>query len=140
MTGKDFGIVKANLSFCNMIGYREEEIKTHPLREFTHPEHTGDNEISLLRLVAEEIPVYHSENRYICKDGSVVWGSASVSVIRNNEGEVQFFLNMIEDITSRKNVEADLIAAKEKAEESDRLKISNMAKLFIRVVISYFQL
>src|SRR5665811_680425 len=35
---------------------------------------------------------------------------------------VQFLLVMIEDITSRKNAEAELIAAKDKAEESDRLK------------------
>lgn len=122
MTGKDMGIIRANSAFCKMLGYREEELKTATLKDFTHPDYITNDDVSLLRLVAEEIPVYHTENRYIRKDRSVIWGSATISIIRNNNDEVQYFLAMIEDITQRKLAEAELIAAKEKAEESDRLK------------------
>lgn len=122
MTGKDFGIIRANLSFCKMIGYEEEELKSFTFKDFTHPDHLNDNEISLMKMITGEIPVYHTEKRYIRKDGSVIWGSTTVSIIRNNKDEVQYFLAMVEDITSRRNAEAELIAAKEKAEESDRLK------------------
>jgi signal transduction histidine kinase len=80
------------------------------------------DELSLLKLVAGKIPVYQTEKRYIRKDGSIIWGSTTVSLIRNNNDEVQFFLVMIEDITLRKQTETELIAAKEKAEENDRLK------------------
>ena len=122
MTGKDLGIIRANSAFCKMLGYKEDELKTITLKDFTHPDYIAGDDISLLRLVAEEIPVYHTENRYIRKDGSVIWGSATISIIRNNNDEIQYFLAMIEDITLRKMAEAELIAAKEKAEESDRLK------------------
>ncbi len=122
MTGKDLGIIRANSAFCKMLGYKEDELKSITLRNFTHPDYVAGDDVSLLRLVAEEIPVYHTENRYIRKDGSVIWGSATISIIRNNNDEVQYFLAMIEDISLRKIAEAELIAAKEKAEESDRLK------------------
>ncbi|HBC78153.1 MAG TPA: hypothetical protein DEO60_14950 [Bacteroidales bacterium] len=122
MTGKDLSIIRANSAFCKMLGYREEELKSNMIRSFTHPDYNAGDDISLLRLVAEEIPVYHTENRYIRKDKSVIWGSATISIIRNNNDEVQYFLVMIEDITLRKIAESELIAAKEKAEESDRLK------------------
>ncbi len=122
MTGKDLGIIRANSAFCKMLGYREEELKSVTIRSFTHPDYIAGDDISLLRLVAEEIPVYHTENRYIRKDKSVIWGSVTISIIRNNNDEVQYFPVMIEDITLRKIAEAELIAAKEKAEESDRLK------------------
>jgi PAS domain S-box-containing protein len=122
MTGKDFGIVRANQSFCNMIGYNEEELKSFTFRDFTHPDHVANDEISLMRLIAQEIPIYHTEKRYIRKDRSVIWGSTTISIIRNNNGEVQFFLAMVEDITSRKKTHSELIVAKEKAEEGDRLK------------------
>ena len=122
MTGKDLGIIRANSAFCKMLGYKEEELKSVTLRNFTHPDYIAGDDVSLLRLVAEEIPVYHTENRYIRKDKTVIWGSATISIIRNNNDEVQYFLAMIEDITQRKMAEAELIAAKEKAEESDRLK------------------
>ena len=122
MTGKDLGIIRANSAFCKMLGYKEEELKSVTLRNFTHPDYIAGDDVSLLRMVAEEIPVYHTENRYIRKDKTVIWGSATMSIIRNNNDEVQYFLAMIEDITQRKKAEAELIAAKEKAEESDRLK------------------
>jgi len=122
MTGKDLSIIRANAAFCKMLGYKEEELKSVTLRNFTHPDYIAGDDISFLRMVAEEIPVYHTENRYIRKDKTVIWGSATMSIIRNNNDEVQYFLAMIEDITQRKEAEAELIAAKEKAEESDRLK------------------
>jgi PAS domain S-box-containing protein len=122
MTGKDLAIIRANSAFCKMLGYREEELKSVTIRSFTHPDYIAGDDISLLRLVGEELPVYHTENRYIRKDKSVIWGSATISIIRNNNDEVQYFLVMIEDITLRKIAESELIAAKEKAEESDRLK------------------
>ena len=108
MTGKDLGIIRANSSFCKMIGYLEEELKTFTFRNFTHPDHIGRDEISLMRLIAGEIAIYHTEKRYIRKDQLVIWGSTTISIIRNNNGEVQYFLAMVEDITSRKKAEAEL--------------------------------
>lgn len=122
MTGKDMVIIRANSSFCKMTGYSEDELKSFTFRNFTHPDYIAEDEISLLKLVAEEIPAYHTEKQYIRKDKEVIWGSTTISIIHNNIDEVQYFLIMVEDITERKQAEADLIAAKEKAEESDRLK------------------
>jgi PAS domain S-box-containing protein len=122
MTGKDFSIIRANQSFSNLIGYNEEELKSFTFRNFTHPDHVANDEISLLRLIAQEIPIYHTEKRYIRKDKSVIWGSTTVSIMRNKKDEVQFFLIMVEDITSRKKTQSQLIVAKERAEEGDRLK------------------
>ena len=110
------------MSFCRMTGYSEEELKSLTFRDFTHPDYIRDDEISIMRLVAREIPIYHIEKQYIRKDGTEIWGSTTVSIIRNNSDEVQFFLAMVEDITARKKAENELIHAKEKAEESDRLK------------------
>ncbi|HBE41628.1 MAG TPA: hypothetical protein DDW27_10580 [Bacteroidales bacterium] len=122
MTGKDLVIIRANSAFCKMMGYEEKELAGLTFKSFTPPDYTARDEYELLRLIANEIPIYHTENQYIRKDGSVIWGSTTVSIIRNNNDEVQFFLGMVEDVTSRKISEAELIAAKEKAEESDRLK------------------
>jgi PAS domain S-box-containing protein len=108
MTGKDFYIIRANHAFCTLSGYTEEELKTFTFRNFTHPEHISGDEIALLKLIAGEIPLYHTEKRYICKDGSLIWGSTTVSIIRDKKGGVQFFLVIIENITSRKKAAAEL--------------------------------
>jgi len=108
ITGKDFGIIRANLTFCSLIGYQEEELRLFTFKNFTHPDYISSDEISLLKLIAGEIPIYHTEKRYIRKNGSIIWGSTTVTIIRNNKDEVQFFLIMIEDITSRKKVASEL--------------------------------
>ncbi len=122
ITGKDFGIIRANASFCKMSGYPEEELTQITLNELTHPDDTTDDAVNLMRLIAGDIPVYHKEKRYLQKDGSVIIGSSTISIIRNNKDEAQFFIGMVEDITMKKKAEEELISAKLKAEESDRLK------------------
>jgi two-component system, sensor histidine kinase and response regulator len=108
MTGKDMGIVRANSAFCKMTGYSEDEIHGMTFRSFTHPDQVGPDEVSLLLLVARKIPIYHTEKRYIKSDGSIIWGSTTVILIRNKNGEVLYFFAMVEDITSRKSAEAEL--------------------------------
>jgi len=108
ITGKDLVILRTNRAFCDLIGYTEEELKSFTFRDLTHPDFISNNEISILRLIAGEIPVYQTEKKYIRKDGTEIWGSVTVSPIRNNKEEIQFFLVMIEDITSRKRAAAEL--------------------------------
>jgi PAS domain S-box-containing protein len=108
MTDKDFSIIRANHSFCKMIGFQEDEILDYTFRNFTHPDYINGDEISLMKLITEEIPIYKTEKRYIRKDKSVIWGSTTVSIIHNDRAEVQNFLAMVEDITSRKEAEAEL--------------------------------
>ena len=80
ITGKDFGIIRANASFCTMTGYIEEELKLLTLSDLTHPDDVADDPVNLMRLIAGDIPVYHSEKRYLRKDKSVIIGSSTISI------------------------------------------------------------
>ncbi len=108
MTGKDLSIIRANDALCNMLGYQEENLKSLTLKNFTHPDYISNDEIGILRLIAGEIAVYHTEKQYLRKDKTTIWGSTTVSIIRNNNDEIQYFLAIIEDITQRKQAEAEL--------------------------------
>jgi len=77
-------------------------------KNFTHPDNLKADEISLMMMVAGEMPIYKTEKRYIRKDGSTIWGSTTVNIIRNSREEVQFFLAMVEDITIQKEVKIQL--------------------------------
>ncbi|MCX6333227.1 MAG: PAS domain S-box protein [Bacteroidia bacterium] len=108
MTGKDMGIVRANSAFCKMIGYSEDELHGMTFRNFTHPDNVGPDEVGLLLLVAKKIPIYRTEKKYVRSNGSVIWGSSTIILIRNKKDEVQLFFAMVEDITSRKTAESEL--------------------------------
>ncbi len=63
-------------------------------------------------------------------DGSVFEAEVSTGAIYNNEGEPESMVIIFKDITDRKETERNLMEAKERAEESDRLKsafLSNMS-------------
>ena len=77
------------------------------------------------------------------KDGTLYWESASISAIRNNVGKMTHYLAIKEDITEKKIIEQELIKAKEKAEESDKLKSEFLAQMSheirtpLNVILSY---
>ncbi|MDX9758790.1 MAG: ATP-binding protein [Bacteroidota bacterium] len=55
-------------------------------------------------------------------DGTTTWVSLSASILRGRDGEAIGFQGVMRDISALRNAAAQLLAAKEKAEESDRLK------------------
>ena len=56
------------------------------------------------------------------KNGELYWENALISPIFNDAGEITHLIGVKEDITEKKKMVAELISAKDKAEESDRLK------------------
>jgi len=74
--------------------------------------------------------VWRGELQNKKKDGSLYWEWATITAIKNDKGIITNFIAIKEDITERKKMQEELIEAKEKAEESDRLKsafLSNMS-------------
>ncbi len=63
------------------------------------------------------------------KNGEIYWASALISPVKDIEGNITHFLGLQEDITERKNNEMELKAAKEKAEEMNRMKSVFLANM-----------
>lgn len=58
------------------------------------------------------------------KDGTLYWESSIIAPVKNSEGEITHFIAVKEDITKRMAFESELMDAKNRAEEMDRLKTS----------------
>jgi len=63
------------------------------------------------------------------KNNELYWEWATIAPIRNEEGEVINYIAIKEDISVRKQMEAELLVAKNKAEESDKLKSAFLANM-----------
>lgn len=63
------------------------------------------------------------------KNGESFWESAVISPLLNSKGEITNYVAAKEDITEKNKLIKDLILAKEKAEESDRLKSAFLANM-----------
>ncbi len=69
------------------------------------------------------------EFRYRCKDGSVKWAEQNTRIVRIEESNVIEYRSILHNITQRKQAALELEIAKEKAEESDRLKSAFLANM-----------
>jgi PAS domain S-box-containing protein len=114
LVGTDGHIQHANRRFCEMLGYAESEIIAVGLAGISHPDDWERDHPFVSRLWRGEISCYHVEKRYLRKDGQVVWGQLTVSLLHDEAGRPINTIGMIEDITERKRAE-------ERLQESKRL-------------------
>jgi PAS domain S-box-containing protein len=106
--------LRVNQRLCDILGYSHEEFLQSTVQNITHP---ADLEASLnliSRLIADDLPSYAMEKRYIHKDGRHVWCNLTVSLVRNKNAEPLYFIVVIEDITHRKAVEQALQTSEER--------------------------
>ncbi len=104
--------LRVNRPLVAMLGYAEEELRTHPFEDFTHPDDLDANEDLLRQAKAGEIDGYQLEKRFIHKEGRLVWGLVSARLVRDDAGQPLYFVGQVQDITERKQAEEDLRAAK----------------------------
>lgn len=72
---------------------------------------------------------WHGEFHNRRKDGTMYWESAVIAPIYNERNELKQFVAIKEDVTRMKHMISELEIAKEKAEESDRLKTIFLANM-----------
>lgn len=124
-----FGEIEyVNPKFTETTGYTLEEIIGQNPR-ILKSNHTSPNEYEQLWKTLSSGQEWHGEFHNVRKDGELYWESASISPIINSQGKITHYIAIKEDITHRKEVEKQLIKAKEKAEESDRLKSAFLANM-----------
>ncbi|MHC1705930.1 MAG: PAS domain S-box protein [Bacteroidales bacterium] len=63
------------------------------------------------------------------KNGELFWVNAMISPITNSNGDITHYIGIQEDITGNKQLMAELVMAKDRAEESERLKSSFLANM-----------
>lgn len=109
-------------------GYAAEEILGNNWQMFG-PIELNENIHEPLWKNLSEGNEWRGEFHNIKKNGKLYWESALICPIKDENGRCSHYLSIKEDITERKNIEAELINAKELAEQSNRLKDAFMANI-----------
>ena len=129
ITDTEGNIEYINQKGIDLTGYAKEEIIGKNPRVFSAGEKTKE-EYKILWDTIKSGSEWRGQFHNKKKNGELYWEYATISPIKNDEGEIINFLAIKEDITERKKYQKELIAAKEKAEEMNRIKsvfFSNMS-------------
>jgi PAS domain S-box-containing protein len=114
-------IVKINNTELAMLGYKSDEIIGCPAWNLVY-DREASHERVLKKLKGDEPLSNNNEFKLVRKDGRQIVVLAQDSLLRNNKGIVTGIRTILQDISELKKTEKELLVAKEKAEESDRLK------------------
>ena len=100
--------VESNPAFQKMLGYSKLELAQMAFTEYTHPADSQGDWSLFTELVEGRRDQYQLDKRFCRKDGQIVCGRLSASLVRGQGGEPKYALGMVEDISQRKQAEEAL--------------------------------
>jgi PAS domain S-box-containing protein len=100
--------LRVNGTLCRILGYRVDELLTKSFQDVTYPDDLAAD-LAKVELIREgKIDSYDAEARYLRKDGAIIWGRKTVGCVRKGDKSIDYFVSVIEDISSRKQAEKEL--------------------------------
>lgn len=99
---------EVNDALCDMLGYSRVELLRMGFQDVTHSDDRAAAEARHAASFAGTKMVYPVEKRYLRKDGGIVWGLVSTSMLRSKEEALREKITQIQDITQRKAAEEEL--------------------------------
>ncbi|MFL5295338.1 MAG: sensor histidine kinase [Phenylobacterium sp.] len=103
----DGRFLEVNDRFCAIAGYDRTELVQRTFQDITHPDDLDTDLDQARALLAGAIQTYAMEKRYLTRDGEPVWIHLTVSLVRGETGEPDYFVSIIEDIGYRKAAEGE---------------------------------
>lgn len=103
ITSPEKGWIRVNDHLCKMLGYSEQELLNLTWDEITHPDDLEADIKQFGRLLANKINGYTLEKRFIRQTGAIISTKLVVACVRKVDGQVDYVLAMVDDITQRKN-------------------------------------
>jgi PAS domain S-box-containing protein len=100
--------LKVNKKLCEILGYSDMEFMELTFQDITHPEDLASDLFLLKQLIQGKRDNYTLEKRYIHKNGQIVYIILAVSMVKNDEGKILYFVSQIVDISSQKITELQL--------------------------------
>jgi PAS domain S-box-containing protein len=123
-----------NPAFCSMLGFSEEEMCTKHCVQFSPPEDAEEDWALFQQLRAGSIDHYQLEKRYFRRDGSLVWGRLTISLLKHCPSPL--VIAMVEEITAEKAAEEALLEVNRALKEQAALLQSReeLLKIFVKSV------
>jgi PAS domain S-box-containing protein len=115
ITSPSKGWLEVNDEICQILGYPRDELLRRNWAELTYPDDLAGDLTRFDRVVAGEIDGYSMDKRWTRKDGQIVDSIISVKCVRREDGSIDYFVALVQDITARRRAERE-------AERAARLK------------------
>jgi PAS domain S-box-containing protein len=110
----DGHLLKVNEEMCRMFGYCREELEKMTVNSIAYPEDTNISTSFIKKALSEKTQHDRFDKRYIHKDGHIIWGHVSSSLVHDPHGKPLYFISHVQDITEHKRAEETLRQSEER--------------------------
>ncbi|HZD56635.1 MAG TPA: PAS domain S-box protein [Anaerolineales bacterium] len=120
-------LLEFNPAIGKIFGYSHKELRESLASDIHHPANVVVNSSVFEEFRAGKRIFYYAEKPFMDKDGHLIWGRLTVNLVNDADGEPQFLIGMIEDISEQKQMESELVELKRRlmeGMESERLHLA----------------
>ncbi|MFH1241400.1 MAG: PAS domain S-box protein [Pseudomonadota bacterium] len=128
LVGTDGHFLRVNSRLCEMFGYTKEELEGMSVDDIAHADDVELSSNFYRRSISGKVKNTVYEKRYVDKQGHLIWGQVSSSIVRDSEGNPLYFISHVQDITQQKLARASLIQREKELEiKTNQLEEMNTA-------------
>jgi len=125
--------LRINPALCSIVGYSADELLTMTPFQLTHPDDSHPRGSLFAGLLAGEAETYQREERFLHRDGHLIWAIVTASIARSDDQTPLCGVLQVEDISQRK---AELIMLHHQARHDELTKLPNRTLVFERLAQS----
>lgn len=117
-------LLQVNHALQEMLGYPIDDQDAYRIDKISHPDHVDQDLALFAEVKAGKRDHYRLEKAFLRNDGSTMWGDLTISVVRDDQGDIKYTYAMIADITDRVQANKQVI---QQAEDLELLNSLNEA-------------
>lgn len=97
--------INVNEEFCRLTGHKKEELLRLDIYDLRLPADSERETDIYKELISGRLPFYNIEQRYVRRNGSIIWVGIIRSLVRDDDGKPLYTIGVVLDITHRKAVQ-----------------------------------
>lgn len=122
----DTGVfLRINRKYCDILGYSPDEMQSVNYRSLIHPDDRPAVQEKLQSLISGMLAEFSMEERFLHKNGDLIWVALTVSPLRQPSTSSPTFVVIVQDITVRKQAE---VTFKEQFDELQRWREATLGR------------
>ncbi len=125
----DGKFIRVNPATCDMFGYSADQMESMSVADVSHPNDAEMLGEVVTALSNKDDPELNYTGRFINANGNTVWGVVRIVRVYGTDGDDDYYLAGVLDITDRKEFERRLEHSAMQANEASELKSNFMANM-----------